>query len=159
MGSQEMVPDVIFEILTRSSLRTLDTCKVVSKSWKQLTYDPDFMYVYCQRTRNVSGYLIRTRLHNKFVSTIVSIQSEGDCNIRIKDGDQMKLLASCNQGICCYERTTYRNNQYFACKPTTQQWEPLPNPKLKYQTVGVGITVLKSTPLHYKIVRLSSPDL
>ncbi|KAG8381947.1 hypothetical protein BUALT_Bualt05G0025600 [Buddleja alternifolia] len=157
MASEEAPLDTIFEILTRiSSLTTLDTCESVCKSWKNLIHETSFMPLYCQRTRNMSGYFIQDMKQHKYSSMFVSIDQSNGCMGLVPD--DMKILASCNnQGIlCCLRLQRKRDYRYFACKPATNQWQPLPNPKLRYQTAAVAIMVLSSSPLRYKIVRLSN---
>lgn len=55
MASSELLDDAAFEILTRTSLETLDACRVVNKTWNMMTYEPSFMASYCRRTNNISG--------------------------------------------------------------------------------------------------------
>jgi len=57
-SSSELPHDVAFEILTRTSLETLDACRVVSKTWNVMTYESSFMQSYCHRTNNISGYFL-----------------------------------------------------------------------------------------------------
>ncbi|KAI3453992.1 hypothetical protein Pfo_010655 [Paulownia fortunei] len=161
MGSKEICSDVVFEIITRTtSLKTLDACKSVCKGWKQLIYDSSFMPTYCQRTKNLSGYFVQDIRHCEYLSMFVSVDQpeEGGSSIgRLPRG--MRILASCSQGILCCEGTRDVKYRYYACKPATQQWQPLPNPKLRYITVAVAIMVLRSSPLRYKIVRLSKQGI
>ncbi|KAK6130069.1 hypothetical protein DH2020_036196 [Rehmannia glutinosa] len=168
MGSDQeyFSSDIIFDILTRTpSLKTLDTCKCVSKTWKRMIYESSFMPTYCKRTDNVSGYFIQDMKNNKHVSVFVSIdQSEeeggrGGRYIGRFPYDDMKILASCNQGLLCCVQQKYRAYRYYVCKPATRQWQALPNPKLCYETVAVAIMVLRASPLRYKIVRLSKLDI
>ncbi|KAI3453718.1 hypothetical protein Pfo_010381 [Paulownia fortunei] len=162
MGSQELSLDIIFEILTRTtSLKTLDACKCVCKGWKQLIYESSFMPLYCKKTNNLSGYFIQDVKLHMHVSMFVSIdQSEGGggggCIASLPH--DMRILASCNQGILCCLRRKDRGYRYYTSKPATRQWQALPNPKLRYQTAAVAIMVLRSSPLRYKIVRLSELD-
>ncbi|KAL3619419.1 hypothetical protein CASFOL_036989 [Castilleja foliolosa] len=59
MGSddQKLCSDVILEILT---LKTLDTCKCVSKKWNNLIYESNFKSTYRNRTNNLVGYFIQS---------------------------------------------------------------------------------------------------
>ncbi|KAL3619422.1 hypothetical protein CASFOL_036992 [Castilleja foliolosa] len=144
--------DLIFEILTRTSLRTLDTCKCVSKNWYNLIYESDFKPTYCHRTNNLAGYFIQNRDDN--ISLFVEMPEKDNKNSNKIDKfpNDIKILASCNQGLlyCINERTC----RYYVCKPATRQWQPLPNPKLGYLANAVAIMVLGSTPLRYKIICL-----
>ncbi|KAG5570213.1 hypothetical protein H5410_059979 [Solanum commersonii] len=63
----------------------------------------------------------------------------------------MKIEASSRQGILCCMRPTRSNNyRYYICKPSTQEWKVLPNPKLRY-----WMSKLLLDPLRFKILRLS----
>ncbi|KAL3619284.1 hypothetical protein CASFOL_036854 [Castilleja foliolosa] len=129
---QKLCSDDIFEILTRtSSLKTLDMCKCVSKNWNQLVHESTFMPLYCNRTKNMSGYFIQATIRSKNISVFVD-RPEKDEKIE--------------------KQRAYR---YYVCKPATRQWQTLPNPKLRYHTLSVAIFVVGSTPLRFKIVRLS----
>ncbi|PIN02383.1 hypothetical protein CDL12_25103 [Handroanthus impetiginosus] len=131
MGSKELSSDIIYDILTRTkSLKTLDICKCICKEWKQITYESSFMPLYCKRNYN--------------------------CAFGNLPSD-VKILASCNQGILCCVKRTVRGDRYFAIKPATDQWQSLPSPKLRNRTIGVAIIVVSSSLFHYKIVRLSQP--
>ncbi|XP_059277770.1 F-box protein At5g41720-like [Lycium ferocissimum] len=174
LTSSELPHDVAFKILTRTSLETLDACKVVSKTWNGMTYESSFMESYCCRTNNISGYFVQGIRNNKYISEFVSMDgcSEKDqlshlpvAALKTKDifsdhyNCDMKIEASSKQGILCCMRTTRNDNhRYYICKPSTQEWKKLPNPKMRYKTVKVALVVLKSNPLRFKIIRLSQDD-
>ncbi|XP_015081578.1 uncharacterized protein LOC107025307 [Solanum pennellii] len=69
----------------------------------------------------------------------------------------MKIVASTKQGILCCVRRIGNRYRYYICKASTKQWIKLPNPRVRFETVKVAVIVLKSNPLHFKIIRLSSP--
>ncbi|OIT31731.1 PREDICTED: uncharacterized protein LOC109208303 [Nicotiana attenuata] len=170
MASSELPSDMAFEILTRTSLETLDSCKVVNKTWKNLTYKLGFMQVYCHRTNNILGYFVQGLKNNEYVTKFVSMD---DCigkdplNLPVETLNKpeyrifnhyhsTKIEASSKQGIlCCVRRIKNRNPMYYICKPSTREWKVLANPKMWYQTVKIALVVLKSSPLHFKIIRLS----
>ncbi|KAK4423022.1 F-box protein [Sesamum alatum] len=164
MGSdQEVLPDdMVFDILTRlSSLETLDTCKSVCNRWEEIIYETSFMPLYCRRSRKLSGFFIQDMQEHKYFSMFAAMDDHQDGSTKSDDvciasfPDDMKILASCNHGILCCVRRRGKNYRYYVCKPTTQQWQSLPNPKLRYKTVSVAVMVLGSNPFRYKIVRLS----
>ncbi|PIN11904.1 hypothetical protein CDL12_15488 [Handroanthus impetiginosus] len=144
--------DIIFEILTRTSLETLDACKSVCNEWNHLICESSFMPLYCKRTNTLFGYFIQDMIRNKFVSMFVSTgQNSSIKNIH----SDMKILASSDHGILCCLRINGKSFRYYVCKPVTEQWQALPNPKLRYQTAAIAMMVMKARPLRYKIVRLS----
>ncbi|XP_057775426.1 F-box protein At5g41720-like [Salvia miltiorrhiza] len=158
MGSAELPSELIFEILSRTSLETLERCKAVSKSWKHIIYEPSFLPLHSQRTNSLFGYFFQdVRRIAKFPSAFVSSAPGAAAAAAIKvtwPCDDMEILASCDQGILCCQRRICYNKRFYACKPATSQWQALPNPKLRYETDAVAIVVVRSTPLRYIIARL-----
>ncbi|KAG8382228.1 hypothetical protein BUALT_Bualt05G0054900 [Buddleja alternifolia] len=160
-SDQELSSDIIFEILTRTSLlQTLDNCKSVSEEWNNLIDDSSFLPIYCKRTNNLFGYFIQDMKHHKYSFMFVSFNDfnngSSSSNVCMKSlPDDMRILASCNLGILCCVRRIGRYYRFYVGKPATGQWKCLPNPKLRYETAAIGIIVLRSSPLRYKIVRLS----
>ncbi|PIN01646.1 hypothetical protein CDL12_25840 [Handroanthus impetiginosus] len=161
MGSKELSSDIIYDILTRTkSLKTLDICKCICKEWKQITYESSFMPLYCKRSNNLSGYYIQgIRFGHIYLSKFICFeQSLKDYNCAFGNlPSDVKILASCNQGILCCVKRTVRGDRYFAIKPATDQWQSLPSPKLRNRTIGVAIVVVSSSLFRYKIVRLYQP--
>ncbi|KAL6544253.1 hypothetical protein OROGR_010750 [Orobanche gracilis] len=167
-SSEEEVPvpipvkvpsDLVFEIISRTpSLKTLDSCKVVSKQWHELIYETNFMPLYCARTKNVSGYFVQDFRSNMHVTEFVSFDDdrEGPRPTWSKLPKDTMILASCKQGILCCVTRDGRKYMYDICKPTTGQWKRLPTPILhSWKTVG-AILVFGTTPyLRYKIIRLT----
>ncbi|KAL0012202.1 hypothetical protein SO802_007310 [Lithocarpus litseifolius] len=105
----------------------------------------------------VTGY---TR---KPVSEFVSINAL-DCDSKLYLDflpGPVQIEASTKQGILlCMKSSETRNlgvPEYFVCKPSTKQWQQIPNPKTWYKTKRCAIVVLRSNPLHYKIVWFSEP--
>ncbi|KAL2236129.1 UNVERIFIED_CONTAM: F-box protein [Sesamum indicum] len=121
-----------------------------------MIYESSFMPLFCRRSRMLSGFFIQDMIEHKFFSMFATIDGSTSPDVSIaRFPDDMKILASCNHGILCYVRRSGKNYRYYVCKPTTQQWQSLPNPKLHYETVSVAVMVLGSDPFRYKIVRLS----
>ncbi|KAG6390591.1 hypothetical protein SASPL_148329 [Salvia splendens] len=149
-----LLPELIFEILSRTSLETLEQCKSVSKDWKQIIYDPTFIPLHSLRTNSLFGYFFQTLKSSNYRSAFVSTAA-GAIESTWPRCDGVEILASCDQGILiCERQICCRNKRFYACKPATAQWQPLPNPKLRYQTKAVAVVVARSHPLRYVIVRL-----
>ncbi|KAL6543480.1 hypothetical protein OROHE_010102 [Orobanche hederae] len=47
VSADELPSEGILEILSRTSLESLEQCKAVSKSWKQIIYEPTFLPLHC----------------------------------------------------------------------------------------------------------------
>ncbi|EYU29202.1 hypothetical protein ABFS82_05G125100 [Erythranthe guttata] len=159
-SSEKLPTDIVFDIISRTtSLQTLDTCKSVCKEWKQLIYESSFMPLYCQNTNNLYGYFVQDVRKSNYVSMFVCLDNNNNNKLPfLRLPENTRILASCNQGIlCCLKKRNSNDYQYCVCKPATQQWQDLPKPRLDdcTTTVSMAIMVLGSTPLRYKIVRLS----
>lgn len=155
--------DILCEILSRSSLQTVGRCRLVSKECNSLTYESLFMNLLGQRTNTISGYFMQGARKSKHSSTFVSADVNVDSHPNSKLSlsflpGSVKIVASTKQGILlCTDDITCRVPKYYVCKPSTQQWEKIPNPRTRYFTEAIGLIVLRSNPLHYKIVRFSRP--
>lgn len=163
--------DIIFKILTRTSLKTLDTCKAVNKEWNDMIFESSFMPQFCARSQNISGYFAQTLSYNYHVSDFVSLEGcSGNSTtspLHLPIDEQvkprrnyfmdMRIVASTMQGILCCVRRVNHDYRFHICKPITKQWVKLPNPRTRYATMKVALIVLRSNPLHFKIIRLSSP--
>lgn len=155
--------DIIFEALSRIfSLKTLDTCKVVCKDWNQLVSESSFMPKYCKNTKNLYGFYVQDLRSCKYKQEFISLEPSQSDKERtsIKIGKKFwengaKIEASSKQGILCVVKWKSRLCRYYICKPSTGQWQPLPNPKLRFWTVKVALAVLHSNPLRFKIIRIS----
>ncbi|WRX27000.1 F-box domain - like 10 [Theobroma cacao] len=148
--------DPMFEILTRVSLETLERCRLVSKEWNHVTYEPSFMKLYCKRNGILSGFFIQClglKLYTAFASQGNPFQD------RSLSLDMLPVLAIVravsNQGLVYCE--SLRSRFHYVCKPTTGEWVKIPNPKTRFTTYRNAMVVLHSRPLHYKVVRLSEP--
>ncbi|KAF2305739.1 hypothetical protein GH714_007941 [Hevea brasiliensis] len=157
MESRDFNLDIIFEILSRSSLKTLARCRLLSKEINSLTYQSAFLNLHCPRTKTISGYFVQSLRYNKYSSAFI----DNSCSDYKLSLDflcvPVKIEASTSQGIllCSYNRE--RIPRYYVCKPSTEEWQIIPNPKTRYFTEGFAMIVLKSNPLHYRIVRFSRP--
>lgn len=155
MGIKDICPDVIYEILTRTTCQLLMYASVyVSKGWQQQIHDPGFMQTYCMRTNSVFGFFIDCWHHlGGHIPEFVSMNEFSGLSIEYIGC--MAILASSDQEILCCMRQQGNSHRYYVCKPTTQQWQPLSNSKIRYDICWIGMRVLGSNPLHYKIIRLS----
>ncbi|XP_019154720.1 PREDICTED: F-box protein At5g49610-like [Ipomoea nil] len=158
MGSEfHLNQEILFEILSRATLETLDTFKVVSKESKELVEESWFIRNYAEKTKNFIGYIVEKLEPHRCSYTFVSINpSLGVPGISMECFCGMTILASSEQGILCCRKYEDRSHHYYVCKPSTRQCVELPTPRGRAIFPNwFGLTVLKSNPLQYKIIRLS----
>ncbi|PPR96101.1 hypothetical protein GOBAR_AA24571 [Gossypium barbadense] len=134
MASYDFSDEILFEIFSRAELKTMKKCRVLSKEWKDLTYQSSFMRLHSERTSTMVGYLVqRSRIFDPLPPELVSIVRPNLLGFLSKFG----------------------GNSFYICKPTTQQWEVIPSPKPQFWKTNISMLVLGSNPLRFKIVRLS----
>ncbi|GER45115.1 F-box protein-related [Striga asiatica] len=164
MTSQELPDDVAYEIVSRTCLKTVDSCKAVSKNWHNMIYETSFLPLYCARTKNVSGYFLKDYKHNKHVTEFVSLDEKQEPEwaqsfVGKFLGPNGHIVASCRQGLLCCAKRLGRNTRYYACKPTTGQCRRLPTPPRPLSTDAcTSIMVVRSSSsskLRYKIAHFA----
>ncbi|XP_077231863.1 F-box protein At5g49610-like [Tasmannia lanceolata] len=151
---------VIFEILTRVSSESLWPCRWVCKEWRKLTYESNFNHHHCERTQTLSGFFIQESFKCNYSSSFISIDHSPTIPKPSLNflPEKVKIEASSSKGLlCCVNQEVIRHRCYYVCKPTTQQWRKIPNPKNRYFAVRMAMFVQSSNPLRYKIVRFSQP--
>lgn len=147
--------DLLLEIFSRCSLKSVDKSKIISKVCNDVMYEPLFIKYHKKKTGTVYGFIIQSLFKNNHFSSFVSpddVRSTVALDFLPRNS---QILASSYQGILCCITKGWRKQRFYVCKPTTTQIQMLPNPKLRYTTVRVAMVVLQSSPLRYKIVRLS----
>ena len=160
--SPALPTDMIFEILSRITLGDTGRCRLVSKDWNLITYDSSFIQAHCERTKTIDGFFIRSLKWSKPVNKFVSI-NEPDPKSKLSLDfipSPVSIIAATKQGLLlCVDDYSSRNKKYYVCKPSTKQWRKIPNPRTRYFTKRCAMVVLKSNPLHYKIIRFSTHSL
>ncbi|KAK8542914.1 hypothetical protein V6N13_136535 [Hibiscus sabdariffa] len=163
MASYDFNIDILSEILSRADLKTMKKCRILSKKYNALTYESSFIQSHVQRTKTLCGYLIQGLSSNGLYSTFVSEDNPGidDKKLRLDflPARYVEILAVVDIGLV-FCKSQHPEDQYYICKPTTQQWEliPSPNPPYPnppYPVQKIAMIVLKSNPLWFKITRLS----
>ncbi|KAL4628414.1 hypothetical protein ACB092_05G237100 [Castanea dentata] len=153
---------MIFEILSRITLGDFGRCRLVSKDWNLITYNSSFIQAHCERTKTIDGFFIRNLKWSKPVNKFVSI-NESDPKSKLSLDFipvPVSIIAATKQGLLlCVDDYSCRNHKYYVCKPSTKQWKKIPNPRTRYFTKRCAMVVLKSNPLHYKIIRFSTHPL
>ncbi|KAL5560961.1 hypothetical protein UlMin_030708 [Ulmus minor] len=159
MDYSPLPSNLLFEILTRTSLETLGRCRLVCKKFNQTTREESFIQPFYEKTKTITGFFVQHLKKNKhssrFISTTkIAIDFELSLSFLPKP---LSIVATTQKGLllCVNEKTMIP--KYLVCKPTTQEWRFIPNRKTKYFTKAIAIAVIGSKPLRYKIVRFSDP--
>ncbi|OMO67231.1 hypothetical protein CCACVL1_20698 [Corchorus capsularis] len=155
-----MNPDIMFEIFSRVPLKTLTKSRLVSKEFNSLTYESSFMKIHCERTKTIAGYVVQSSQKTRYHSSFLSIDNPGfdprQLNLDFLP-QPVQILATADQGLL-FCATHGSKNQHYICKPSTRQWEIIPNPDSRCFTRKIGLVLLGSNPFRFKIVRVSELD-
>ncbi|KAI3801206.1 hypothetical protein L1987_29310 [Smallanthus sonchifolius] len=153
----ELSNEMIMEVISRTSLKTLDIMRCASKELNALTYESYLFNLYKKRNKIVSGFLIqylkRGCLYIKeFAPSPESTSLElGFLPLNAQ------ILATSKQGIMLFQNRDYVDftfkDLYHVCKPATKQVLTLPNPEGNHTPRKFAIEVMSLKPLHYKIIR------
>ncbi|GMI97795.1 hypothetical protein like AT1G64295 [Hibiscus trionum] len=160
MATRGFNSDVLFEILSRADLKTMSKCRLLSRECNALTYTPSFVRSHCERTNTLCGYLFcistQSRDLGRFSSIGNPVPAVRPKSINFKflcdTKNSLRILAVVDIGLFLCQRGI----RYVVCKPTTCQWRVIPAPRSQdsSQPSPYFMTVLKSKPLKFKILRL-----
>ncbi|WVZ91767.1 hypothetical protein U9M48_037893 [Paspalum notatum var. saurae] len=163
--------DQVFEVLTRVPLDDLAACRAVSTRWRAITYEPAFAPLHCRRADAFSGYLVQstTRYGRRagFVSAHplnppLSLDFVPRAGRPWRRDDVRVVAVAPRMGLACCVSAGSGNvpARYYVCKPATQQWRALPNPRLRFQTRATAMAARPSSDdqgaVEFRIVRLST---
>ncbi|GKA32338.1 hypothetical protein Tco_0718705 [Tanacetum coccineum] len=148
--------EMIFEILSRASLKTLDTMSCANKELDTLTHDQCVLDLYKKRNNIVYGFLLRSMKDHKNIKRFAPSPNTSNLDLGFLHKDD-RILATSEQGIIVFESPHPQNNVlYHVCEPAIMQVWSFLNLKTSYMKSKVVIVILGSQPsLHYKIRRLS----
>ncbi|XP_062088527.1 uncharacterized protein LOC133795091 [Humulus lupulus] len=148
----------LYDILPRTSLKTVASSRLLSKRINEATYERYFMELFHRKANIVSGLHVLNLKSSKYHTNYFSVDpSSTKLSLRSFLPSNIKIEAATKQGLLlCTDFSSYPNSKYIICKPTTQQWRAIPNPKTRYLTHKCMMFTIGSNPLRYKIVRFSS---
>ncbi|KAG6718303.1 hypothetical protein I3842_04G143500 [Carya illinoinensis] len=138
MESPDHPPDMIFEILSRTSLKTLGRCALVCKDWNRMVYESSFMHAFHQRTKTISGFFIQSSLWGKPFSEFISNYSMQDSDSKLSLDflpKHVNIEAATKQGILFCVKVLDTKilgiPEYYVCQPSTKEWHKIPIPKTR----------------------------
>ncbi|CAH1449829.1 unnamed protein product [Lactuca virosa] len=150
--------DVFIEILSRTSLKAFHIIRCTSKHLEKLTYNSHVLDLFKGKNNVLHGVIVQQKkvwgsIERKFVSSCGSINFDigcipNSCTILATSLNRL-ILGECD----CPDE--YPEKFLFICKPTTLDCRTLPFPIYKYIAVKFAMVVMRSNPLHFKIIRLS----
>ncbi|KAL9683117.1 hypothetical protein QQ045_014933 [Rhodiola kirilowii] len=167
-NQQQAIPDdALIEIASRSSsMQTLASLRATAKSLNLATYQPSFSLKHL-----MSGFLIQTPLKDKsnYVIDYVPMDDNGVSGLErvlldfLPHKVKVKACSDALGMLYCeswQHQSPYTEKNHYVCNWVTREWLEIPKPKTyDYLNYTSEIIVMKSNPVRFKIVRLTSPKL
>ncbi|KAJ0581249.1 putative F-box associated interaction domain-containing protein [Helianthus annuus] len=154
----ELSSEMIMEIMSRASLKTLGIMRCASKELNALTYESYLLDLYKKRNKIVSGFLIQNMRRGWMnIKQFAPSPESNTLDLGFLPYNA-QILATSEQGIMVFkiqDPMNCRRYSYHVCKPTTKQVLALPRPKGNHTDQKFAIVVMGLKPLHYKIIRFS----
>lgn len=170
--SSRLPCEIMVEILSRTTVETLETCREASERLEKITYDPSFTKLFAERNKSlVSGFFML--ISRKALQPMPPLDAAGEdrpeysnsksssstLSLSFMPGTLMRILSATKFGVLLLEVSSERSFQYCVCKPTTKQFQTIPkskfdvtNSRLRYEIFAmVGLRIGPN--LRYKVVR------
>jgi len=129
------MPDVIYEVLTHSSIEIVGKFKLLSMECNKFTYKFTFMKLHSQRTNIVFRFFIQSMIKNEYHISFVSIDTSKPHPEMSFDfiPDHVEILTSTNQRVLLYH--AYHGLCYYVGNPIIKQRQKISNPKTWYDII------------------------
>ncbi|KAI3751813.1 hypothetical protein L2E82_22904 [Cichorium intybus] len=142
----QMDLNMVIEILSRSSFKTVGKLRCTSKQIQQLTYERHVVDQFRQRNTIASGYIMQQRQPLSGL-TMLFVPSTFSMSLELNDilPYPCTIVATSEQGLIVFESshpTNYELTSFHVCKPTTNQFQALPDPGSDYSTSKASIVII-----------------
>ncbi|KAJ4877172.1 F-box associated ubiquitination effector family protein [Raphanus sativus] len=162
MSSPVIDQDMIIEILSRFPASDVGKSSVLNKECNKRSYESWFLNLNRDRTNSISGYFAQysgrgSNCQTRFVYDEKTVSENNGVSIDFLPPGKIKIEAcDASHGILlCVNETRSSVTEYIVCKPTTKQYQIIPNPTMQTCAVSFGLAVNQLNPFGYKILRLS----
>lgn len=153
--------DMILEILSRFPASDIGKSRLLNKECNKKSYESWFLNLNRDRTNSISGYFAQYSgggydNQTSFVDEKTVSENNG-VSIDFLPPGKVKIEAcDASHGILlCVNKTGPSVTEYIVCKPTTKQYQIIPNPTMQTSAVSFGLALNQLNPFRYKILRLS----
>ncbi|EOA17956.1 hypothetical protein CARUB_v10006367mg [Capsella rubella] len=163
MSYPAMNKDIILEILSYCPVSAIEKFRFLNKDYYKLISESSFINLNLRRTKSVFGVFLQyqgyhSAFYSSYVLTSENIHRRSNLSLDFLPLEKVKIEA-CDPShgiLLCVDSKRYGRNPYMVCKPTTKQFQTIPNPETGCsRTIITGLMVIRANPLRYKIVKLS----
>ncbi|KAG7587675.1 F-box associated interaction domain [Arabidopsis suecica] len=158
MSSPVMNQDMIQEVLSYIPASKIGKFRLLNKECNKRSYESWFLNLNLRRTNCISGYFLQRYeegYKTNFFHESSDLQNNG-VSIDFLPHGKVKIEAcDASHGILLCVINPELIPEYIVCKPTTKQYQIIPNTKVGIWDVSFGLAVIGLNPFRYKILRLS----
>ncbi|CDY34415.1 BnaA09g11570D [Brassica napus] len=159
MNSPVINQDMILEILSRFPASDIEKSRLLNKECNKRSYESWFLNLNRDRTNSISGYFAQyngggDNYQTSFVYEKTGSQNNG-VSIDFLPPGKVKIEAcDASHGILlCVNETGPSVTEYIVCKPTTKQYQIIPNPTMQTFAGSFGLAVNRLNPFQFALVR------
>ncbi|CAL9237458.1 unnamed protein product [Arabidopsis halleri] len=158
MNSPVMNQDMIQEDLSYIPASKVGKFRLLNKECNKRSYESWFLNLNLRRTNCISGYFLKRYeegYKTNFFHERSDLQNNGVSIDFLPSGKVNTIACDASHGILLCVNNTGLIPEYIVCKPTTKQYQIIPNTKVGIWDVSFGLAVIGLNPFRYKILRLS----
>lgn len=161
MSSPALNQDMIIEILSRFPVTEIGKSRLMNKECNKRSYESWFLNLNLHRTNSISGYFVQynERGYELQTSFVDEMRDFGNKKLSIDFLPPGKVkIEACDSShgvLLCLNETGPSAPDYIICKPTTKQYQIIPNPIMQNYGISFGLAVIGLDPFRFKILRLS----
>ena len=74
-SARDICTNIIYEVLTHSSMKTVEKCRLLSNECNKFTYKTTFTKLHNQRTNIVFGFFVQNMIRNEYHVSFVLIDT------------------------------------------------------------------------------------
>ncbi|VVB09538.1 unnamed protein product [Arabis nemorensis] len=156
--------DMILEIFSYCPASTIAKFRFLNKDYYKRMSESSFVNLNLLRTNSIFGVFLQYQSYPSNFNSSFVLAGDGEVSLDFLPMEKVKIEAcDPSQGILlCVVSVCYGKKLYLVCKPTTRQYRTIPTPETGYWTdlhfraILSGLIVIRTNPLRYKIVKLST---
>ena len=143
------IDDIVINILSRLSVKSITLCKSVSKDWYRLINSPPFIKTQLIWSKENPLYIVYPHMY--FIPNVYFMEGNGEIIDRIplpacRNFSSLSMICSFNGLICCInyasplDMTEVSDLDILICNPAIQEVLVLPNgsPSIEDPSIGVA---------------------
>ncbi|KAL4181972.1 hypothetical protein AMTRI_Chr12g240150 [Amborella trichopoda] len=151
-----LAQDLIVKILVRLPINSLLRFRCVCKSWRNLTFNPNFIQEYHLLHLSKYSFFLRNYDFSQECYRNFFTWDDHPSQMMLETLDfppRDLSIKAASAGLLCCELED-ENPQWFVCNPATREIVELPSADTEYETYTMVMFAQLSKPCNFKVMRL-----